>query len=234
MMGETTLLTHNKNEMRIHRAGYTIIFLFAAVYLALFISMANIPTCHGLIEYTTGISGALLLCFLFFFFRNPERTIIPDNMVAVAPADGLIVALEEAFEAEYLNRQCIKISIFMSVLNVHVNRYPVSGKIKYTKYHPGSYFIASYPQASELNEHYSTVIETPAGHSVLVKQIAGIVARRVVCYAKEGEQAIQGKDMGFVRFGSRVDLFLPLHAEVVVHLHEKVKGNLSSIARLYN
>lgn len=214
-----------------HKAGYTTVFFFAVLYVLLFIIIATIPACNGFIEYLTGITGVMLFCFLLFFFRNPARTIMPDTAIAVAPADGLIVAIEEAFEAEYLHQRCRKISIFMSVLNVHVNRYPVSGKIKYTKYHPGKYFIASYPKASELNEHHSTVIETAEGISVLVKQIAGIVARRVVCYARQGEEAVQGEDIGFVKFGSRVDVFLPLTADVFVHLHDKVKGNLSSLAR---
>lgn len=122
----------------------------------------------------------------------------------------------------------------MSILNVHVNRYPISGVVRYTKDHPGKYFIASYPKASEFNEHHSTVIETPEGLSVMVKQIAGTIARRIVCYAKEGEQAVQGNDLGFIKFGSRVDLFLPLNAEILVKMHEKIIGNITVMANFGN
>jgi phosphatidylserine decarboxylase len=151
--------------------------------------------------------------------------------VVFSPADGEIVAIETVLENEYFSQNCIKISIFMSVFNMHVNRYPVSGIIRYSKYHPGRFFIACYPKASEFNEHHSTVIENPKGIFIMVKQIAGLVARRVVCYAKEGEQAIQGEDLGFIKFGSRVDLFLPLNTEVLVKLNEKAIGNRTIVAR---
>lgn len=120
----------------------------------------------------------------------------------------------------------------MSIWNVHVNRYPISGRISYSKYHPGNYFIARHPKSSELNEHQSIGIETPEDISILVKQIAGTLARRIICYAKVRKQAIQGEDLGFIRFGSRVDLFMPLNTEILVKINERVKGNLTIIARL--
>jgi phosphatidylserine decarboxylase len=148
----------------------------------------------------------------------------------LAPADGKIVAIEEVNENEYLQCKCIRVSIFMSVWDVHVNRYPVSGTIVYSKYHPGKYLIASYPKASEFNEHHSTAIKTTTGLNIFVKQIAGIIARRIVCYAEKGKQVIQGEDLGFVKFGSRVDIFLPPETEILVKLNDKVTGNRTIIA----
>ncbi|SDB79716.1 phosphatidylserine decarboxylase [Bacteroides ovatus] len=181
---------------------------------------------------TLTIIGCSIFSFMSYFFRNPKRKVPVNNNVVYAPADGKIVALEEVFENEYLNVKCIKVSIFMSMLNVHVNRYPISGVIKYSKYHPGRYFIAYYPKASEFNEHHSTVIETPEGQSVLVKQIAGIIARRIVCYANIGKETVQGEDLGFIKFGSRVDLFLPLGTSIAIEKGEKVKGNNTIVAFL--
>ncbi len=126
----------------------------------------------------------------------------------------------------------MKVSIFMSIWNIHVNRYPISGQITYTKYHPGKYLIARHPKSSELNEHQTIVIEKPNGTEIMVKQIAGTVARRIACYAKQGEHVEQGDDLGFIRFGSRVDIFIPLNIPILVQLNEKVKGNKTMIARV--
>jgi phosphatidylserine decarboxylase len=167
-----------------------------------------------------------------FFFRNPTRKIHQIIDIVLAPADGQIVSIELVDENEFLNAKCIRVSIFMSIFNVHVNRYPVCGLIVHTKYHQGKYFIASYPKSSEFNEHQSTVIKTTGGELLMIKQIAGTIARRVVCYAKEGMQVIQGGDLGFIKFGSRVDVFLPLQAKILVKINEKVKGNRTSIATL--
>jgi len=218
----------------IHPAGQR--FVLIGFFLGIIITLGTIITTNGNTHISSGVGllCATMFAFLLFFFRNPQRKIIPDNTLVVAPADGTIVAIETVFEKEYLNQDCLKISIFMSVLNVHVNRYPISGTISYTKMHPGKYFIASYPKASEFNEHCSSVIETPEGISILVKQIAGTIARRIVCYAKEGEKVIQGTDIGFIKFGSRVDLFLPLNTEILVKKGEKVKGSNTIIARLSN
>lgn len=218
--------------MIIHKAGNSIIILFVILYIMLFIIVTEMTFCNILCKYILGIVGILLLCFLFFFFRNPVRKIIPDDNVVFSPADGKIVLIEKVLETEYLNIECLKISIFMSMLNIHVNRYPIGGKILYTKYHHGKYFIASLPKASELNEHHTTVIEKYNGTVIMIKQIAGTIARRVVCYAKKDEQVNQGDDIGFIKFGSRVDVFLPLNAEILVTLNEKVKGNKTTIARL--
>lgn len=216
----------------IHPAAQALFFIILISVLIVNSVILLITSCNLYFLVGFGLIGLTLITFLFFFFRNPEREIIPDNNIVYCPADGEIVFIDTVFENEDLHRECLKVSVFMSIYNAHVNRYPVGGRIRYTKYHPGRYFVARYPKSSEFNEHHSTVIETPEGVQVMVKQIAGIVARRIICYAKAGEQAIQGSDLGFIRFGSRVDLFLPLHTKILVKMNEKVKGNLSVIARL--
>ena len=217
----------------IHPAGKGIALTGILIYL---IAYALVAFTAGITWLSTAIGIFLffIVLFLFYFFRNPTRNFTIDNQIVISPADGTIIAIEPAFEKECLNQECMKISIFMSITNVHANRYPISGTVRYTKMHPGKYFIASYPKASEFNEHCSTVIETPEGISILVKQIAGTVARRIVCYAKEGEKVTQGTDIGFIKFGSRVDLFLPLNTEILVKRGEKVKGSRTAIARLNN
>lgn len=217
--------------MKIHREGRAIVIVVLFLYLILGMSVLVITTCNSYCFYLLSFLGLFLFIFVLFFFRNPSRKIISDSNVVFAPADGEIVAIEEVYENEFLMMKCLRVSIFMSILNMHVNRYPVSGIIRYSKYHPGRFFIAFYPKSSEFNEHQSTVIEKSDGTFIMVKQIAGFLARRVVCYAKEGEQAIQGNDIGFIKFGSRVDLFLPLDTQVLVKLHEDVQGNRTIIAR---
>ncbi len=215
----------------IHPAGQRIVFIGLFTYLILYLAAFQVVAYNPYFIYSFGLIGLILLSFLLLFFRNPKREVVPDSKMVFAPADGKIVAIETVFEKEYLSQNCIKVSIFMSITNVHVNRYSVSGTIRYSKYHPGKYFIASHPKSSELNEHHSTVIETADGILILIKQIAGAIARRVICYAKVGEKAIQGNDIGFIKFGSRVDLFLPLNAKILVSMNENVKGNITAIAR---
>lgn len=220
--------------MRIHKEGRTIVFGVVIFCLALILIIAWITAFDSLSSKITGTLIVLIGCFVVYFFRNPYRPIQTDQTIIYAPADGRIVDIDTVFEKEYLNQDCQKVSIFMSIWDVHVNRYPITGTIIYTKYHPGNYFIASHPKSSELNEHQSTVIETPSGISIMVKQIAGTLARRIICYAKEDGLAIQGNDIGFIRFGSRVDIFLPLNTKIQVKMNEMVKGNLTIIARLNN
>jgi phosphatidylserine decarboxylase len=178
------------------------------------------------------LASFLFFCVIVLFFRNPDRTLTPDNHKVFAPADGKIVVIEEVDEIEYFHDRRIQVSIFMSPLNVHVNRYPVSGVITYTKYHPGKNLVAWHPKSSLLNERSTTVIKAPGGQEILVRQIAGAVARRIVSYSKTGEQAVQGADLGFIKFGSRVDVFLPLDAKINVELEQSVKGNQTVIAEL--
>jgi len=214
----------------IHPAGQKLFLNVVSLYLlitlfCLWFSNGNIMIVAGF-----GLTGLALIFLLLFFFRNPLRMLTPDSNKVFAPADGKIVAIEEVIENEICNRKCIKISIFMSIYNIHVNHYPVSGTVKYIRYFPGKYFVAHHPKSSELNEHYTTLVETPEGQQVLIKQIAGALARRIVCYAKEGMKAIQGNDLGFIKFGSRVDIFLPLNFQIRVKLYEQVKGNITIIA----
>ncbi len=218
--------------MRIHKEGRTIVFGVVIFGLAFISIIVWITASDSLFSKIAGTLIVLIGCFVVYFFRNPYRPIQADQTIIYAPADGRIVDMDTVLEKEFLMRDCLKVSIFMSIWDVHVNRYPVTGKIIYTKYHPGNYFIASHPKSSELNEHQSTVIETPSGISILVKQIAGTLARRIICYAKVNEQAKQGNDMGFIRFGSRVDIFLPLNTEILAKMNEIVKGNRTVIARL--
>ena len=166
------------------------------------------------------------------FFRIPKRELVHNANQIIASADGTIVVVEKVFEPEVLNQECIQISTFMSPNNVHVNRYPVGGKVVYTNYHSGKYLIAKHPKSSTLNERTTICIETESGQKVVVRQIAGALARRIVCYAKEGEQVTQGAELGFIKFGSRVDLFIPLDSTVHVDLEDKVKGGLSILASL--
>ncbi len=220
--------------MRIHKEGTAIILGVLIFFMVLYILIAYYTNCNAVYCNSIGITGVLFLSFILFFFRNPARRISVDQSIVFAPADGKIIAIEEVFETEFLNRKCIKVSIFMSIWNIHVNRYPISGQIIYTKYHPGKYLIAHHPKSSELNEHQTVVIEKQGGFEIMVKQIAGAIARRVVCYAKEGENVTQGEDLGFIKFGSRVDLFLPLNTEILVSLNEKVRGNRTVIGRFTN
>ncbi|NIJ46000.1 phosphatidylserine decarboxylase [Wenyingzhuangia heitensis] len=178
---------------------------------------------------------AVALFFVYIilqFFRNPKRhTKVSDNHV-VAPVDGKVVVIEEVFEPEYFKDKRLQVSIFMSPLNVHVTRYGLSGLIKYSKYHPGKYLVAWHPKASEENERTTIVVENKTFGEVLYRQIAGALAKRIVNYAEEGQEVLQGTDAGFIKFGSRVDLFLPLDAKINVSLNQKVKGAEDIIASL--
>ena len=178
------------------------------------------------------IISLILFLSVVQFFRNPQREIIiSDDNLVYAPADGKIVVIEETDENEYFKDRRIQVSIFMSPTNVHVNRNPISGTINYFKYHPGKYLVAWHPKSSSENERTTVVIDT-GDAEILLRQIAGLMAKRIVNYVDVGQEVIQGKDMGFIKFGSRVDLFLPLNAEILVETGKKVKGNRTVIARL--
>ncbi|MDR6301524.1 phosphatidylserine decarboxylase family protein [Mesonia maritima] len=164
------------------------------------------------------------------FFRNPKRSTVVDEKNVVSPVDGKVVVIEEVFEKEYFKDKRLQVSVFMSPINVHVTRHPISGKVKYSKYHPGKYLVAWHPKSSEENERTTVVVENDVLGEVLYRQIAGAMAKRIVNYAKEGEEVIQGSDSGFIKFGSRVDVLLPLDANIKVSLDQKVKGGLTIIA----
>lgn len=211
-----------------HKEGFKIIggtlFLTAALILALdFIT----------IEWLRISLQSLVLFFLIMilqFFRNPKRSVtnISDNTI-LAPVDGKVVVIEEVYEPEYFKDKRLMVSIFMSPINVHVTRYALNGLVKYSKYHPGKYLVAWHPKASEENERTTVVIENPIFGEVMYRQIAGALAKRIVNYAKEGQKVTQGTDAGFIKFGSRVDIYLPIGTKVNVELNQKAKGNITVI-----
>ena len=179
----------------------------------------------------TAIS-TLFYGWLMYFFRDPHRVIFQQAACVLAPADGKIVAIQKVYENEYLQDNRIQVSVFMSPFNVHVNRNPISGIVKFFKYHSGKYLVAWHPKSSVNNERTTIVVEHAQGVQVLFRQIAGFLARRIKFYLQEGEQVYQGSEFGFIKFGSRVDVFLPLNVKLKVSLGEKVKGGISVLAEL--
>lgn len=218
--------------MAIHKEGYKILAVGFIALLILNIIAGIIWSDNSLVKWIFLLSSLLLFIFILFFFRLPARNIEPDPGLIYAPADGKVVVIEETVEEEYFKDSRLQISIFMSPFNMHSNRYPVSGHIKYVNYHSGNYMVAWHPKSSELNERSTIVIETDKGTEILVRQIAGAVARRIVTYAKEGQTVTQGDELGFIKFGSRVDIFLPLGTEVEVPILQQVKANKSIIAKI--
>lgn len=185
------------------------------------------------LHYVVGVGGGIIFLIFLQFFRSPKRNLVISSRSIVCPADGRVVAIEEVEEPEYFNgEKRIQVSVFMSPLNVHLNRYPISGRIAYAKYHPGLFLVAWHPKSSTENERNTVVIETEFGPTVLIRQIAGFVARRIVWYCNQDDQVKQGDELGFIKFGSRVDLFLPLDAKIKVELEEKVKGGISVLAEI--
>lgn len=217
--------------MRIHKEGYGIIAksfgIIAAVVLCVFLFLG-----WGTATKIAVAVGVVLFFFIVRFFRSPKRVSLIDENSVVAAADGKIVIVQEVEENEFLKERCIQVSIFMSIFNVHVNYYPVGGKVLYSKHHHGEYLVAYYPKASEKNERTSIAVETPCGKRILFRQIAGYIARRIVCYAKEGEQVNQCSQVGFIKFGSRIDLFVPLDSEIKVNVGDNVRACQTVIAKL--
>ena len=218
--------------MRVHREGYKIL---ACGFLAILTLNIVVFLFYGnfvFLKWGVLALSVLLYSFLLFFFRWPERSLEPTSGFVYAPADGKVVVIEETEEREYFKDKRLQVSIFMSPFNVHSNRYPVSGKIKYVKYHPGKYIVAWHPKSSELNERSTVVIETSDGKEILVRQIAGAVARRIVTYSKVNQDVTQGSELGFIKFGSRVDIFLPLGTEVEIPILQQVRSNKDIIAKI--
>lgn len=182
------------------------------------------------IKMSIQIITLLFLIIILQFFRNPKRTFILNEDQILSPVDGKVVVIEEVFEGEYFKDKRLQVSIFMSPINVHVTRYPMGGKINFSKYHPGKFLVAWHPKASEENERTTIVVENKSFGEVLYRQIAGALAKRIVNYAEEGMQVIQGTDAGFIKFGSRVDLFLPLGTPINVVLNQKAIGGKTIIA----
>ncbi len=212
-----------------HREGQKIILTtFFIVCAIVFISQFYIDILW--IRLGLQILSVVILLLILQFFRNPKRLAIKSFDKILAPVDGKVVIIEEVEETEYFKDRRIQVSIFMSPTNVHVTRYPVSGSIKYSKYHPGKYLVAWHPKSSLENERTTVVINTPKFGNIMYRQIAGAMARRIINYAEEGHSIQQGDDAGFIKFGSRVDLFLPLDSAVTVELNQKVIGAKTCIA----
>ena len=214
-----------------HKEGYRII-MNTFILVALVTVLAEYKIFIEWLKILVQISVLVLLILVLQFFRNPKRTTPKNEKHLIAPVDGKVVIVEEVFEKEYFKDKRLQISIFMSPLNVHVTRYIMSGIVNFSKYHPGKYLVAWHPKSSELNERTTIVLENKRFGEVLYRQIAGAVARRIVNYAKEGSQVIQGEDAGFIKFGSRVDIFLPLKTPIDVKVNDMVKGGIQTIAHL--
>ena len=218
--------------MTFHKEGYT---SMALCILVIFVLNALVQFYFPeamLLKWFVYILSFLLFVIILQFFRSPKLTITTDEKIVLCPADGKVVVIEEADETEYFKDRRIQLSVFMSPVNVHVNRNPISGLVKYFRYHPGKYLVAWHPKSSTENERTTVVTENSAGVAVLFRQIAGALARRIVWYVKEGDQVEQGSQFGFIKFGSRVDLFLPLGTKINVELNQVVKGGRTILAEL--
>ena len=212
-----------------HKEG-TPSILLGTTFTAVVLLLSDYLISTNWIKMTLQIATLVFLIIILQFFRNPKRTVILNENQILAPVDGKVVVIEEVYEGEYFKDKRLQISIFMSPINVHVTRYGLSGIVKFSKYHPGKFLVAWHPKASEENERTTVVVENSTFGAVLYRQIAGALARRIVNYAQEGMQVVQGTDAGFIKFGSRVDLFLPLSTPVNVVLNQKAIGGKTIIA----
>lgn len=212
-----------------HKEGYKIIVISLVLFTGL-ILLAHKLLDRNWIFYLIALVLGVLLYLVLQFFRNPDRTAPLDSNVITSPVDGKVVVIEEVYEGEYFKEQRLQVSVFMSPLNVHVTRYPSGGKVAYSKYHPGKYLVAWHPKSSTENERTTVVVTTEKFGDIMYRQIAGALAKRIINYAEEGEDVQQGADSGFIRFGSRVDLYLPIGTKLDVALNEVVKGAQSVIA----
>ena len=216
-----------------HKEGARII-LFATVIVAAVILLADEFIGITWIQKTIQVISLVFLILILQFFRNPKRyTQINDEHI-IAPVDGKVVVIERVFEPEYFKDERLMVSIFMSPINVHVTRYPISGTIAYSKYHPGKYLAAWLPKASTENERTTIVVNNRLWGDIMYRQVAGALAKRIINYAEEGVHATQGKDAGFIKFGSRVDIYLPADTKVNVQLNQKAIGGETIVAKLTN
>ena len=213
-----------------HKEGHLII-LYTFLLIALITVLVDFFIENQILKYILQIFCLLMLILILQFFRNPKRKFNLNPEKVLSPVDGKIVAIEEVFENEYFNDKRLQVSIFMSPINVHVTRYPIGGKVLYSKYHPGKYLVAWHPKSSEKNERTTIVINNKNIGKILYRQIAGLLARRIINYAKVEENVFQGNDAGFIKFGSRVDLFLPLNSKINVKINQNVKGGIDFITK---
>lgn len=213
-----------------HREGFKIISISVFIVGIICLSIEYLLPIVWL-QRVIQILAVIFLVLILQFFRNPKRNTKPDAQKVISSVDGKVVVIEEVFEKEYFQDKRLMISVFMSPLNVHVTRYPIGGKVVYSKYHKGKYLVAWHPKASEENERTTVVVQNEVFGQVLYRQIAGALANRIVNYAKVGDEALQGADAGFIKFGSRVDVYLPLDADVKVALNQVVKGGIDVLAQ---
>ena len=211
-----------------HKEGFFII-VFTFLFTAGIALGAEYFVSIVWLKFALQIVSLGLLIIVLQFFRNPKRTTPINTEHIIAPVDGKVVVIEEVFEKEYFKDKRLMVSIFMSPINVHVTRYAMSGKVLFSKYHPGKYLVAWHPKASEENEHSTIVLENKTFGGILYRQIAGALARRIVNYAQEGQEVVQGTDAGFIKFGSRVDLYLPIGTKINVELDQMVKGGVDVV-----
>ena len=217
--------------MRFHREGWVTLIL-ATGFLVLSLLFLKWLQVADWIFFAFGGISIILLMVVIQFFRNPIRKTPLDSSIILAPCDGKVVVIEQVYEKEFLKKECRQISIFMNPFNVHVNRNPIGGEVMYSEYHSGKYLVAWHPKSSEENERTTVVVRHAENHSdILFRQIAGALARRVVKYVKVGDKVQQGAEMGFIKFGSRMDVFIPLEAEVLINLQQKTTGGITPIAR---
>jgi phosphatidylserine decarboxylase len=220
-------------KLGLHREGNNVIPVFFILITALLYGLHYLIPFEGIGMYvliSLDLAGFIFFGLVVSFFRYPIFDVSKNPKHFLSPADGEVVVIEKVMETEYFNEERLQVSVFMSPFNTHMNRYPISGKIKYFKYHPGKFLVAWHPKSSEENERTTVVVNNPIFGDILHRQIAGAVAKRIVNYAKEGEVVNQASESGFIKFGSRVDIFLPLDAKINVSLNQKVKGGISILA----
>jgi len=217
--------------MKLHKEGLQTIIISTVITLVVILLTLNfLMTSHPVLAWIINIAMIVLLVFILSFFRIPKRNHTEGEDVIVSPCDGTVVVIEEVEADEYFKDKRLQVSIFMSPLNVHVNRNPITGEVLYSQYHPGKFLVAWHPKSSSDNERHS-VVYRQNGKEMLVKQIAGALAKRIVNYLKPGDYVTQGAEMGFIKFGSRVDLLLPLDTKIEVSINQKVKGGVTVIGR---
>ena len=212
-----------------HKEGYNLIILFFILIATDVIMLEMLIDNSSYLKLTLQTFSLILLVFILWFFRNPKRNILKNPEIILSPADGKVVLIKEVDELEFFNDKKLKVSIFLSPLDIHVNRYPASGKILYSKYHKGKYLVAWHPKSSDKNERSTVVIENKKFGKIMYRQIAGAIARRIVNYAKVNSYVEQGDDSGFIKFGSRVDIFLSKDCKLKVNVGDKVKGGITVI-----
>lgn len=216
--------------MYLHKEGHRLVTGLTIFSVAVIVLMLVFMKHWGIIPILCLTLVIVTWAFFTAFFRIPNRTFVQGSDKIIAPADGVVCVMEKVFEEEYLHSECLMISIFMHSYDVHVNRYPVDGTVEYVRYYKGNYFNASHPKSSTMNERSCVGIVTHNDHKILLRQIAGVMARRICCYAEVGEQVHQNQEVGFIKFGSRVDLFLPVDTHVNVHIGDTVRNGVTVLA----